>query len=118
MMKRFFLSAILSIALFSAASAQEYTSGNPAAIRAFEQAVHYYDQRNSEKAIEALNTAISKDPTFVEAYTLQGNVYDDLKRFDLSVVSYKKAIDLKPDFYINTYFSLANAEFRLSKYEE
>ena len=41
-----------------------------------------------------------------------------MRRFDLSVESYKKAIALNPDFYINTYFSLANAEFRLARYED
>jgi outer membrane protein OmpA-like peptidoglycan-associated protein/tetratricopeptide (TPR) repeat protein len=98
--------------------AQEYSSGNPAAIRAFEQAVHYYDERANDKALEALNTAIGKDPSFVEAYTLRGNVYDDMRKFDLSAESYKKAIELKPDFFINTYFSLGNAEFRTGRYEE
>ena len=112
------LPAIIFALICFNAAAQDYTSGNPAAVRAFEQAVHYYDQRMSEKALEALESAISKDRLFVEAYTLQGNVYDDLKRFDLSVESYKKAIELKPDFYINTYFSLANAEFRLARYED
>src|SRR5213078_598743 len=28
------------------------------------------------------------------------------------------AIAIKPDFYINTYFSLAYAEFRIAKYED
>jgi acid phosphatase family membrane protein YuiD len=38
------LPAIFLVIIFCDAAAQEYTSGNPAAIRAFEQAVHYYDQ--------------------------------------------------------------------------
>ena len=108
----------ISLLLSTAAMAQDYTSGNPAAIRAFDQAVRFYDERASDRAIEALNTAIAKDPNFVEAYTLRGNVYDDLRKFDLSVESYKKAIELKPDFYYNTYFSLGNAEFRLARYED
>ena len=100
------------------ASAQDYTSGNPAAIRAFDQAVHYYDQRENEKALEALKSALDKDPSFVEAYTLLANIYDDMRKFELSVINYKKAIELKPDFFINNYFSLGNAEFRLAQYEE
>jgi Tol biopolymer transport system component len=118
MHKIFFLTILFAAIFFSPAYPQEYSSGNPAAIRAFEQAVNYYDQRNSEKAIEALDAALAKDPNFVEAHTLRGNVLDDMKRFDLSVESYKKAIALKPDFYINTYFSLANAEFRLARYDD
>jgi outer membrane protein OmpA-like peptidoglycan-associated protein len=118
MIKRILTSFLFASTFFSVAEAQEYTSGNPAAIRAFEQAVHYYDARNSEKAIEALDAALSKDPQFVEAHTLRGNVLDDLQRFDLSVESYKKAVAIKPDFYINTYFSLAYAEFRIAKYED
>src|SRR5689334_22774795 len=111
MTKNFFL-FLFSILFYSLqVHSQDYSSGNPAAVRAFEQAVHYYDGRDNEKALEALNTAIEKDPKFVEAYTLRGNIYDDMRKFDLSVASYKKALELKPDFFYNTYFSLANAEF-------
>ncbi len=98
--------------------AQDYTSGNPAAIRAFDQAVHYYDQRENEKALEALKSALEKDPKFVEAYTLRANIYDDMRKFDLSVENYKMAIELKPDFFNNNYFSLGNAQFRLGMYEQ
>ena len=100
------------------ATAQDYTSGNPAAIRAFDQAVRFYDERANEKALDALKSVLEKDPKFVEAYTLRGNIYDDMRKFDLSVADYKKAIELKPDFFYNTYFSLGNAEFRLAKYED
>ncbi len=115
---RFFLNTLYLILYTLFASAQDYTSGNPAAIRAFEQAVRFYDDHASDKTIEALNSAIEKDPKFVEAYTLRGNVYDDLHKFDLSTADYKKAIELKPDFHYNTFFSLGTAEFRTAKYED
>lgn len=110
--------AVTFCSMNASVRAQEYTSGNPAAIRIFEQAVQFYDARLNEKAIDALNSAIEKDPKFIEAYTLRGNIYDDMRKFSLSVESYKKAIELRPDFFVNTYFSLGNAEFRLGKYED
>lgn len=114
----FLLFVIFNVKFSGRASAQDYTSGNPAAIRAFDQAVHYYDQRENEKALEALKSALDKDPAFVEAYTLRANIYDDMRKFELSVINYKKAIELKPDFFINNYFSLGSAEFRLAQYED
>lgn len=115
---RFLVASVCAFLLSVSAFAQEYSTGNPAAIRSFEQATRFYDARLGDKAIEALNTALEKDPNFVEAYTFRGNVYEDMKKFDLAVADYKKAISLKPDFHYNTYFGLGNVEYKMGNYPD
>ncbi len=98
--------------------AQNYSSGNPAAIRAYEQALNFYDKRMNEKAIDALKTAIERDSTFVEPYMLLGNIYEDMKKYDDALASYLKAIEKKPDFFPNNYFGLGSLQYKKSMYSE
>jgi len=95
-----------------------YTSGNPAAVRAYEQAVLFYERRQNDKALDALKTVIEKDSNFVEAWILKGNVLDDQRKPEQGIEAYKKAIEIKPDFFAGVYFTLGYDEFRLGRYEE
>jgi outer membrane protein OmpA-like peptidoglycan-associated protein/Tol biopolymer transport system component len=99
------------------AQQQGYSSGNASATRIFEQALRFYDVKQTEKALDALKSAIEKDSTFVEAYSLQGNIYDDLRKYDLAIESYRKAILVKPDFFPNNYFFLGSDEFKTAQYD-
>src|SRR4051794_6047351 len=102
----------------SSAQQKGYSSGNPSAVRAYEQALYYYDARKNEKALEALKSAIERDSLFVEAYSMQGNIYDDLGKLDPAIESYRKAINAKADFFPNNYFFLGSDEFKKSMYSE
>ena len=87
------------------ASAQnEYSSSITKAVRCFETALKFYDSHQNEKALAALNEAIQADPKFVEAHTLQANIYYDIKEYEKSIASYKNAITVNPDFFANNYW--------------
>ena len=65
-----------------------------------------------------MKTALEKDSNFVEAWTMKGNILEDHKKYEEAIVCYRKAIQINPDFFPGTYFSLGNAEFKLARYED
>ncbi len=52
-----------------------------------------------EEALANLNTAITNDPSNVVLYFARGTVYESLKQEDNAVTDYKKALEIKPDYY-------------------
>ena len=54
---------------------------------------------NHQEALTNLNTAITNDPSNVVLYFARGTVYENLKEIDKAVTDYKKALELKPDYY-------------------
>lgn len=52
-----------------------------------------------DEALTNLNTAITNDPSNVVLYFARGTVYENLKQEDKAVADYKKALELKPDYY-------------------
>ncbi len=52
-----------------------------------------------EEALANLNTAITNDEKNQVLYFARGTVYENLKQEDKAVADYKKALELKPDYY-------------------
>ena len=96
----------------------DYSSSVPKAIRSFETALKFYDNRLNDKALESLLDAIKEDPKFVEAHTLQANIYFDIHDYEKSIASYKNAIAINPDFYSNNYYGLGVVEFLGGHYSD
>ena len=111
------LFTLLFIAGISKAQ-NDYSSSIPKAVRSFETALKFYDSHQNEKALAALNEAIQADPKFVEAHTLQANIYYDIKVYEKSIASYKNAITVNPDFFANNYYGLGTVEFLAGHYSD
>jgi len=61
---------------------------------------YYLAKKQNDEALNYLNKAIEQDPNNPTYYYARGNLYDlTLKKMDLADADYKKAIELKPDFY-------------------
>ena len=71
-----------------------------------------------EEAKLFLEKAISEDTFFVEAYTMLGYVYSDMKQPQKAMEEIKKAIEINPSFYPGNYFSLARLQLNSGKYAE
>ena len=54
---------------------------------------------NNDEALENLNAAITNDPKNVVLYFARGTVYESLKQNDNAITDYKKALEIKPDYY-------------------
>src|SRR5205085_386818 len=107
---------LFSTALF--AQSQEYSTKNKSAIKSYEKATQYYDVRNNQSALKELQSAISKDENFVEAYILAANVYVDMNQYEKAIEQYQKAVQIAPDFFPNNWYSYAQIELNIGKYTD
>lgn len=71
--------------------------------------MYLYSGKDKE-ALESLNLAIQGDPANANLHFAQGTVYDKVNKKDLAATSYKKAIELKPD-YFDAYYNLGAMYF-------
>ncbi len=60
---------------------------------------YYLNTGKSEEALIYLGLAIEKDPENQTYYFAQGTLFEQVKEIDKAEASYKKAIELKPDYF-------------------
>lgn len=66
--------------------------------------INYYIQVNkTEEALKNIELAEEKDPTNSSLFHAEGVLYSRLDNYDKAVVAYKKAIELRPDFFDSFY---------------
>jgi tetratricopeptide (TPR) repeat protein len=70
---------------------------NPEYEEVIAKAMHYYEQRMFDEAIEYYGKAIALNPDYL-AYTKRANCYHILKKYDQAAADYEKAIRIKKDF--------------------
>jgi len=68
-----------------------------------EEAQWYLEQGEKEALLTSLLAAVEADPENANLYFLIGKSYDDMKDYDLAEEYYKKAAELKPDFFESYY---------------
>jgi len=103
----------------------------PADQKLLTEELNYYLQRGkSAEAEKLLILAIEKDPTNHLLHYAAGTIYEDLGNREKAIASYKKSIEIKPDFW-EAYFNMgalynneaklmqdaANSEKDMKKYE-
>ena len=94
------------------------SSDNAKAIRHYQQATAYYDEKKYTDALEELKKAIDRDKNFVEAYMLMGDIYSDMGMKEESVAAYAEAVRINPEFFPKNFSNLAKEEMKLGKYRE
>ncbi len=95
-----------------------YSTKNKKAIKYFDQAMEYFQTKEMEACESSLLKALKEDDQFTEAHLLLGQIYDEQKKYELAIRSYNNVIDIDPDFFPNIYFTLADDEFTLGKYDD
>jgi flagellar motor protein MotB len=98
-------------------SQYQYHTKSKKAIGFFERAARMYDSRQYLNAIELLESALKKDPLFLEANMLMGDVATEVKDFKKAVEHYRKAINADPDYFPQNFFNLAKAEMQLMEFD-
>ena len=86
-------------------SQYKFTTKSNKAIKYIQNAMSAFDVHNNEGAKQELLKSLDADPNFMEAHMLLGDVYDDMKAYQLSAEEYKKAVAINPDFFPNNFFS-------------
>jgi len=114
-MKKFLL--LLFLPMFNLLFAQEkYSISNDKAIRLFEHAIELADEGKTEKALGELQKATQKEPRFVEAWTVLGDLYSGLKQPEQAIACYRTALKVNAAFYPNNFHSLAEELMKLQRY--
>ena len=98
--------------------AQEYTTTNSKAEKAYEGALLAYDQRNLNLSLNFLGEAANRDPNFIEVYLLRFEIYTELRQIAEAEQALEDAIRINPDFFSNAWFFLAAVEMNQGKYDE
>ncbi len=65
---------------------------NKKAREAFNQALYYYNIRETANALESIETALKKDATYIDALLLKADILKTLKRFEESQQAYDAII--------------------------
>jgi outer membrane protein OmpA-like peptidoglycan-associated protein len=102
----------------SFAQKQKYSTTNRGAIKSFDDGTAFFDNRQYDAAIRSFETAIMKDPNFIEAYILIAEVYASDRLYAEAIESYKKGIAINPEFYPNNLYQLGSLQFNTGKYED
>lgn len=92
-------------------------SSNPDATKLVDKAREEYKQHDDDAASENVERALKLDASYVDAWTVLGNVRLDQGRFDEGLKALQKAIDLDPND-TRSYIALADAYQDLRKTDE
>lgn len=110
------VSMIMISCQVSKAQNSTYSHTNKKAIKLFEEAKVFYQNYQLPEAIARLNDALEKESNFVEAYTLMGYVYVDSKNNEGALQSFKKALQINPDFAASTLYFVGQLELERGEY--
>ena len=119
MFKRFFLHGflILLVAYSGEAFSQGLHTVSNKALKEYNDGKQAYNFLEFNRAENSLKAAIKTDPAFYEAYLIYAEMLSDLRRFDESVINYRKAISIDSLFYMPAFYGLGNAEFMTGDYK-
>lgn len=92
------------------------TSQNKLAQRSYLQANKYIGDKAYNLAVTELKKAIVEDSQFTAAYQQLGDLYRRIGDYSNAVLSYKKVIEIDPEFYVHTYFGLGESELNTGDY--
>jgi flagellar motor protein MotB len=93
-----------------------HTSSNKA-LRAYSEAITYYDYNNLDKAEVVFMQALEYDPKFYEVHMMLGELYTKRKNYGEAAKSYQAALAIDSTAYKPVFFTLANAEMMSGDYE-
>ncbi len=117
-----YISIVVLLLLFSCkvnmAQNGPISSNDKKAIKAFALAKEYYQSYQLNDAIASLESALERDPNFVEAHTLKGYVYVDLNEKDKALASFESALNINPRFSSNTVFFVGQLLLEKGEYEK
>lgn len=115
--KILFLVFFINFYSFSFSQTQPLSTKSGKAKNAYNKAMTLLDMRQNEACIQELDKAIIADPNFIEAYIVKGDAATELGKYDVAEKAYQMAIDIKDDFFIANYFSIAYVQYYQGKYE-
>ncbi len=112
------LIVLLSFLVESASSQERLSTKNRAAIKFYEDARSHYGGGRPENALEALYLAIEKDPDFIEAYLVLGDIYNGQSKHQQEMEVLIRAVEIDSTFFPMTLFNIGVAAVKSGNYSE
>lgn len=94
------------------------SSKNRGAVRLYEQAIGAYSDGRSKEALDLLNKATERDPAFVEAFLVQGDIFNEQGEHLKELEMLKQAVALDSTFHPVALFHIGVAAVKSGLYEE
>ena len=94
------------------------SSKNRSAIKDYNSGVSFYGAGKKSEASSALISALTKDPNFIEAYLVLGDLYHSQDDHKKEVEILKKAVAIDSTFFPTTYLNIGIAAYLNADYEE
>ena len=92
-----------------------YFAAGHSSVDLYVDAVMYKEFQQNDLAIEKLNSAIKENKKFSLAYSLLGDIYQEMKEYEKSADSYEMATELNP-WSFRDYFSLGKVYEVMKKF--
>ncbi len=116
---KFLIALILTIIASVSTQAQErYATKSKKAIKSFEKAIESYQNRDTKKAFEEVNSALKADDKFIDALFLLADIYADMGNIQEQINTLNKSLEINANYYSLTYLMLAKAEILSSQYDK
>ena len=115
-MKKYFVFFFMLVYLYS--SGQNTSSNEKKVAKLFEQAKMAYGSKLYNKSLTILNEALSVDSSFLDAYLLKSDIYQDIDSVQLQIQVIESALKLAPEKNIKLYYLLGRAYYRSGKYQK
>jgi outer membrane protein OmpA-like peptidoglycan-associated protein/Tol biopolymer transport system component len=112
------LAIVFLVFALQSLNAQTYTTTNKKAIQHFEDASKLMVDRQFQLSLSTVEKAIEKEPEFVEAWLLKGDILIELRRLQDAIDALEKSIEINPEYFPNKYFTLAALRMQRAEYAE
>ena len=110
--------ALVLIFLVELSFGQNYSTNDKKAIKLFEQAKQASNNNLFSKSLQLLDQAIALDPSFLEAYLLNSDIYQEIDSVALQIKSLEAAMTINTSKYPKLHFTLGNAYYRSGSYQK
>ena len=90
---------------------------NKKAYMLFGEALKMHNLLEDDKALELLDKAIVKDPRYIEAYDLKGNILKNLGRLEEAKTTFQTILGIDPD-HVYALTDLSSIHFELHEYDD
>lgn len=115
-MYRYF--AFITLFICNLSFGQNVSSDQKKALKLFEQAKLAYHNSLFSKSLELLDDILILDSSFIEAYMMKSDIYQEVDSAALQIKSIEGALKLNPEKYPKLYYVLGNANYRSGLYQE
>ena len=121
-LKKVIFICLMFVLFFNQGQAQmppgQYTSTNKKAIKNLEEGKMAYEVKKDDVAEKCFKKALEEDKNFIEAALGLANLYQVTNKHKEAIDYFKKALEINPKFFANTYFFMSLSQLAIGQYQD